>query len=49
MHSLAAFGMGSSPRCPKKRLPGAYFGSKPRDFNALRAQSVRGQVGEEKS
>jgi hypothetical protein len=28
MHWLAAFRMGSLPRCPKKGLAGAYFGSK---------------------
>jgi hypothetical protein len=27
-----------SPCCLKNRLPGAYFGSKARDFNALDAQ-----------
>jgi hypothetical protein len=27
------------PRCLKNRLPGAYFGSKARDFNALDAQN----------
>jgi hypothetical protein len=47
MHWLAAFLMGSWPRCPKKRLAGAYFGSKPRDFNALLAQSTG--TGGEKS
>jgi len=31
--------MDGSLHCQKKRLPGAYFGSKPRDFNALLAQS----------
>jgi hypothetical protein len=30
MHWQAAFGMGSSPRCLKNRLAGAYFGSKAR-------------------
>jgi hypothetical protein len=45
MHWLAAFAMGSSPRCLKNRPPGAYFGSKPRDFNALLAQCKRAFYG----
>jgi hypothetical protein len=45
MHWLAAFRGGSRPRCPKKRLPGAYFGSKSRDFNALLAQGKRAFYG----
>jgi hypothetical protein len=42
MHWPAAFAMGGSLHCQKKRLPGAYFGSKPRDFHAL-LREVRGQ------
>jgi hypothetical protein len=48
MHWLAAFGMGSSPRCPKKGCRVLVSAANPRDFNALRAQSLGGQ-GEEKS
>src|SRR6202165_4703307 len=38
MHSPGAFAMDGSRRCLKKRLAGAYFGSKPLDFKALLAQ-----------
>src|SRR5664279_1936519 len=39
MHSLRAFGRVGVPGCPKKRLSGAYFGSKiPRDSPARLAQ-----------
>jgi hypothetical protein len=38
MHWLVAFAKGVLLRCLKNWLPGAYFGSKPRDFKALPRQ-----------
>jgi hypothetical protein len=37
MHSARAFGSTGSSRCLKKRLAGAYFGSKTRDITVLLA------------